>query len=472
MILADFLSLPSVLGYATQLNPDLLVLGLTDDSRKVKPGFIFIAKMGFYQDGTQFIQDALQKSAIAVVSPLILNDGPTIRVSTWAEFEREALSLFYGAVESKMRFVGITGTKGKTSTAFFMYDFLQRHGEAVCYIGTIGIYDRQRQIARNKYTTPDAYTLYQILAEKVAQGHGLCVMEVSSHALSQLRINGLRFAAAGFTNLSHDHLDYHKTMEEYFAAKETLFTEHLSGQAVINCADPWGKRLYNGLSPQQRLGFGTGADVQFTWQENQNGAEIDIPGCQIFTGMPGFYNVENAVLAALLLRAIGYQYAEYRLAMNGIPGRLERVQAKKLTVYIDYAHSPDSLEKVLNLLSSRKQHRLITVFGCTGDRDRTKRPIMAAIAEKYSDYTIVTSDDPHSEEPTAICREVVKGFSGLAYKVEPDRRQAIALALAFALPGDIILVAGKGHEIFQVFADYEIPFSDRQVVEELLGLVN
>lgn len=472
MRLEEVLALPSVTGHSGLENLEQELSMVADDSRTLKSGGLFVAKRGFQADGRRFVQDALGRGAVAVVSEEALEDVPAIRVGLIHQFEAELLSRWYAGVESSMRFVGITGTKGKTSTAFFMYDWLQRQGEAVCYIGTVGIYDRTRASTRNHHTTPGVYTLYALLDRLRSTGHQICIMEVSSHALDQLRINGLRYAAAGFTNLSRDHLDYHATMDEYFKAKQALFFQHLDGPGIVNCDDEWGRTLHTRLPADRRLGYSSegSGDVAWTLEEDDAGSLARCGDFLVRVGMPGRYNAENGMLAALLLRAIGFVTPAYEFGQQGIPGRLERVDARGITVYVDYAHSPDSLEKVLALLRSRVRGRLICVFGCTGDRDRGKRPVMAGIAERYSDHVVITSDDPHSEDPLAICREVETGMQGKDYHLEVDRRKAIALALEMAKPGDTVLVAGKGHERFQVFGDYELPFSDREVVEELLSL--
>jgi len=467
MRINDISLLPSVISISS-CDLGVSVSGLTDDSRKVLPGYLFIAKRGFHDDGARFITDALEKGACAVVALEPPEGIPAVKVASVTDFEREALSEFYNGVEKKIRFAGITGTKGKTTAAFLLYEYLQSRGEAVCYIGTIGIYDKVRNSVRNLYTTPDVFSLYAVLDEKYKTGHSLCIMEVSSHALAQLRINGITYSVAGFTNLSHDHLDYHHTMEEYFNVKKTLFTDHLKGTAIINCHDNYGKRLFNELQEMDKIGYGDGSAHPFTVHESKDITTINCCGFAITTGMPGPYNAENAVLAAYMLKTLGFDDMNYRFGMNGIPGRLEKISVRGITVYVDYAHSPDSLEKVLELLSSRATKRLITVFGCTGDRDRTKRPIMAAISEKYSDHTVITSDDPHSENPEAICREVEIGMTRKNYTVEPDRKKAIAFALQYAEEGDIILIAGKGHEVVQIFDGYEVPYNDGDVVRELL----
>ncbi len=470
MQITNIASFASVLSVSPDIRPEQTVRGITDDSRKVQPGSLFVVKQGFHDDGMRFVTDARAKGAIAIVANQPIEHVPLIHVTSVHEFEKQFLSLHYDGVETKMYFAGITGTKGKTTSAFLIYEYLQRRGEPVCYIGTIGIYDKNRRSVRNMYTTPDVYSLYAILDEKYREGHTICIMEVSSHALAQHRINGIRYTVAGFTNLSHDHLDYHHTMEEYYSVKKTLFTDHLNGYAVINCHDTYGKRLFSELMSEKKIGFGEKSVHEYTLHERIDHSCIDCGDFTVITGMPGTYNAENAVLAGYMLRAMGYSETRYQFGLLGIPGRLEKVTARGITVYVDYAHSPDSLEKVLELLQQRKTARLITVFGCTGDRDRTKRPVMAQIAEHYSDYVVITSDDPHSEDPETICCEVESGMSGTQYVVEPDRKKAIALALNYAQEGDIVLIAGKGHETVQIFDGFEIPFNDREVVEEFFRL--
>ena len=445
---------------------------LTSDSRRCVPGSLFVVKEGRAVHGEAFVQDALRRGAVGVVTEKAYPGIPSLTVPSVEVFEEAILPRLYEKSLSRLRLIGVTGTKGKTTTAFFFYEAALAEGAAAAYIGTVGVYGKNGFLKRSLLTTPDIYDLYALLEELVSSGHTLCVMEVSSHALDQGRIRGLRFQGAGFTNLSWDHLDYHLSMEAYFETKKKMFTLYNDGAAVVNCDDPWGKKLHASLKGRDVLCFGQNAgEGRFIKEESEDASRITLSdGSVVRLGMPGEFNVYNAVLAALLLKTAGFQRKEWTMGFNGVPGRLERVEGCGMEIYIDYAHSPDSLEKVLSLLSGKKRGRLITVFGCTGDRDRGKRPEMARIASRFSDYVIITSDDPHSEDPLQICREVETGMAeGFPYTVIVDRKEAVGEALKKAGNGDMVLIAGKGHERFQIFDGYEVPYNDRDVVESLLN---
>ncbi len=444
---------------------------LTSDSRRCRPGALFVAKQGHTAHGEAYVQDAIRRGAAAVISEKALPGVATLVVPSVEYFEESVLPRLYDESLSKMKLIGVTGTKGKTTTAFFFYEAALKEGKAAAYIGTVGVYTKEGFLKRTLLTTPDIYELYALLEQLADLGHSLCVLEVSSHALDQGRIRGLRFQGAGFTNLSWDHLDYHHSMETYFDTKRKLFTSYNEGTSVINCDDPWGRRLRSSLESRQILCFGQkNGDVRFRKKGEGGDTLLTLSdGGAVRLGMPGEFNAYNAILAALLLKAAGSRSKEWSMGFNGVPGRLERLDGHGVDIYIDYAHSPDSLDKVLSLLAGEKRGRLITVFGCTGDRDRGKRPEMAKIASRFSDFVIITSDDPHSEDPFQICREVEAGMkSDFPYEVVVDREEAIRTALKKARNGDMVLIAGKGHERFQIFDGYEIPFNDREVVERLL----
>lgn len=441
---------------------------ITDDSRKVSKGALFIVKNGLHTSGFEFVQEAYKKGAVAIVSESSFSDFPYIKVSSLDGFEEFLLKKFFNLDFNKMKLVGITGTKGKTTTAFFIYEYLLKKGKSVGYIGTVGIYDKDGKHKRNFYTTPNLYELYPILSEFYNQDYEYCVMEVSSHALSQKRVKGLKFAVSVFTNLSHDHLDYHKTIENYFNEKKKLFAIYTKGVSVINLDDPYGEKLYKSL--ENKIGFSKNRG-DYLFAEEEKGEVYTARGnmFDVDVKMPGEYNLYNGVAAALVLYKLGFESKNYSFGENGVPGRLEKIDAGEFTVYVDYAHSPDSLEKVLLLLNKYKKNRIISVFGCTGDRDREKRPIMGAIAERLSDFIILTSDDPHSEDPMQICKEIESGISKKdIYEIETDRALAIKKALNKANNGDIILLAGLGHQRYQIFDGYEIPFNDKDTVLSFL----
>ena len=446
--------------------------GIVSDSRLVGRGFVFVAKQGCGSHGSAYAGQAMVNGAVFVISDVFIEGVPLLLVSDMCAFERTLLAELYGESLSGMDIVAVTGTKGKTTAAFIMYEDSVKDGKKASYIGTIGIYGMNGFLKRNAATTPDVYSLYALLRGLADSGHTVCYMEVSSHALEQRRVNGLTFKAAGFTNLSRDHLDYHGDMDSYFHAKKKLFREYEVGGAVINCDDERGNELYKELKAGGRRVTGFGferGDSRFTLARHVWGTVARGDGLTVTMKMPGDYNAYNAVMAALLMRESGCTKDEFVFGENGVPGRLEYIRGNGFGVYVDYAHSPDSLEKVLALVKGRSQRGLILVFGCTGDRDRGKRPLMAAVGEKYATHVIVTSDDPHGEDPESICAETASGFGPSAsFEVNVDRRDAIKRSLEIAHEGDNIIIAGKGHERFQVFGDYELPFNDREVVEAFL----
>jgi UDP-N-acetylmuramyl-tripeptide synthetase len=442
---------------------------LTSDSRSCRPGVLFVAKAGEKTHGEQYVRDALRHGAQAVVAERELPGASTLVVPSMEHFEKRMLPALYAETLEKIDLTGITGTKGKTTTAFFFYQGSLQNNIKAAYIGTVGFYTAEGFYKRNILTTPDIYDLYAWLKFFADSGHTHCVLEISSHAIVQGRIRGLSFQNIGFTNLSWDHLDYHHNMEEYFEIKKSLFTHYRSHHAFVNCDDPWGAQLKTSVS--EITGFGqTAGEIRFSWKKNESESLISLStGESVRLGMPGEFNVYNAVLAALLLKSAGCPEKKWQMGFSGVPGRLERIDHDGIIIYIDYAHTPDSLEKVLALLSQKEHKQLITVFGCTGDRDKGKRPEMGRIAARFSDFVIITSDDPHGEDPLAICRDVAKGIQkGVPCEVRPDREEAISLALKKAQKGSIVLIAGKGHERFQIFDGYEVPMNDRETVESLL----
>lgn len=449
------------------------ITGITDDSREVKKGYLFVVKKGFKTNGEKYISDALKNEAAGIVSNKEYKNVPSIRVKDVYKFEQMVLSLLYNQIEKEFEFIGITGTKGKTTTAFIIYNYLRKINRNVFYIGSLGVYDKSGKNVSYRHetpTTPDIYDLYEILSKMGSTAHDIAVLEVSSHALDQRRVEGITFKATGFTNLTHEHLNYHENMGKYFEAKSLLFTNYNNDIAVINTYDKYGKKLYNKIQNKTSKIYTYGENngrYLFKYQKDKKYNKIMVDNKIIKTKMIGRFNIYNVVMAYFILKSLNY-FKNNRniIGEKQIPGRLEELKYNKVRIFIDYAHSPDSLEKVLKLLNRLKKKRIITVFGCTGDRDRTKRPIMGEIAEKYSDFFIITSDDPHSEDPFSICKEVAEGVSRDYYIVEPDRKKAIYIALNKAKSFDIVLIAGKGHEQFQIFDNYKIPFSDKKVVQD------
>ena len=464
------------------------ITGLTDDSRKVMPGNIFAALPGTKQDGTGFIGAALKRGAAALLVrrpvkglrlvPQIVSDDPRRTLGHLAAMLR-------GDPSRQMKVIGITGTNGKTTTAFLLREILEGCGMACGLMGTVwNIVGDERRAAR--LTTPSALEVQNLLAEMRAHGQEACAMEVSSHALDQQRIAGVRLAGAIFTNLSQDHLDYHGNLESYFEAKAKLF-DHLDpaeGIGLVNSDGDWAARMRK-RAPGICLSFGNraGADIRIGRLEMAlHGMTFDLcrgPARMVFrTPMTGRYNASNLAAAIGMALSMGLPVERIQQAVRGFkgaPGRLERVEfsGKGPAVFVDYAHTPDALENVLSTLREVCSHsRLTCVVGCGGDRDRTKRPRMGAIAAELADRPILTSDNPRSENPAAIIEEMLAGVSPQKRPIETevDRRRAIQLAIAEAGPGDVVLIAGKGHEDYQIFSDRTVHFDDREEARRALKL--
>jgi UDP-N-acetylmuramoyl-L-alanyl-D-glutamate--2,6-diaminopimelate ligase len=373
--------------------------------------------------------------------------------------------------------IGVTGTNGKTTTTYLLERIFGAAGMAAGMIGTTGVRIDGRVVGYDR-TTPEAPDVHRLLAQMREAGVGGVAMEVSSHGLDQHRVGGIRFSCAIFTNLSRDHLDYHGSIDEYFRAKARLFTSEMAERAAVNHDSPEGRTLV-GRIPTVTFGVGEGAELRADRVSvGARGLSFRVDGLQIRSPLRGAFNVSNCLAALAASRQVGIadaDAAEGIAALAGVPGRMEPVEAgQPFEVLVDYAHTPDSLENALRAARPLAgDHRLITVFGCGGDRDRGKRPLMGEAATRLADLSVVTSDNPRSEEPGAIVREIEEGArrGGGRYTVEVDRRAAIRLALAEATAGDVVVIAGKGHETGQEFADHTIPFDDRIVArEELEGV--
>ena len=467
------------------------ILSLHYDSRTVKPGGLFVAVKGLESDGHLFISDAVKRGALAVAAEKGASfetpDVPLILVND----SRKALALaaaeFYGHPSFSLHLTGITGTNGKTSTTYLIESIFEKAGFNTGVIGTIN-YRYGGKVFDNPMTTPESLDLQKILADMFEAGVTHAVMEASSHAIDLHRIYGLCFDLAVFTNLSQDHLDYHLSMEEYWTCKKRLFTEYLEEsaqakepQAVINITDREGVDLASLVKVPVLT---TGADTADVRMENARisirGIEGDLvtPSGRVPVSSTGIgrHNLENILCAAGAAFAAGVSLEHIGQGVSdfNVPGRLERVpNTLGFHVFVDYAHTPDGLLNVLETLRPLTEGRLITVFGCGGDRDTGKRPKMAAIAEKFSDLVIVTSDNPRTENPGTIIGHILEGLTGQrldssdlgkdakGHAVEPDRRSAIALAIGCARAGDTVLIAGKGHETYQILNTGTIDFDDR-----------
>jgi UDP-N-acetylmuramoyl-L-alanyl-D-glutamate--2,6-diaminopimelate ligase len=460
------------------------IAGIAYNSKSVKPGFLFAALRGAAQNGLDFVAEAEANGAAAVLSSW---PKPPASGASWVQVAdaREALALaaanFFGHPADGMKVVGVTGTKGKTTTTYLLEAILLAAGAAPGVIGTIA-YRRPGWSVPAPRTTPESPDLQALLRDMLDAGVSHCVMEVSSHALEQKRVWGVGYDVAVFTNLSGEHLDYHPSMEGYFEAKKKLFSlDHKKRAAVVNMDDPWGQKLVAEL-PMKTVTFGLepAAIVRAVMPVlTAEGIEtrISYPGGTMtvrssLVGRHNLYNILAATAAALALNVAPADIVKGVAALRGVPGRFERVpNGRGLLVVVDYAHTDKALEQALMTAREFKPRRLIAVFGAGGDRDREKRERMGRVAARLADWTILTSDNPRSEDPLAIIAAIEAGFakeSVRTYEAEPDRRKAIARALATANKGDFVLVAGKGHEDYQVFADRTVHFSDIEVVEEIL----
>jgi UDP-N-acetylmuramoyl-L-alanyl-D-glutamate--2,6-diaminopimelate ligase len=471
------------------------IQGLAYDSRLVKPGFAFVAMRGDSIDGNQFIDRAISAGAVAIIS-----DSTTERPRAglaWAQVPhgRRALGRlsanFYKRPAERLAITGVTGTNGKSTTTFLLESMLSSAGRKSVLIGTIE-YHVAGRVLPAPHTTPESLELNQFLADGLAHGATEAVMEVSSHALAQQRVFAIPFDVAVFTNLTRDHLDYHNTMEEYFDAKQILFRgcgTEAPRCAIINSDDEYGLKLVKHSkkvgSKVYTYGWSNGdfhaKSVEITSRGTRfematpNGSSINL-----FSPLIGKVNVYNIMAAAAAAVARGCSSEEIARGVSGlqrVPGRFERVDCgQPFTVVVDYAHTDDALRNLTALArefvtQAGQKKRVITVFGCGGDRDRAKRPLMGEAAGKGSDFVVLTSDNPRSEDPLAIINDAVVGLqrSGAKYAMEPDRRTAIALALTKAAPGDIVLIAGKGHEKVQVSREGSLPFDDVEIARQVLA---
>jgi UDP-N-acetylmuramoyl-L-alanyl-D-glutamate--2,6-diaminopimelate ligase len=451
------------------------VTALCYRSHEAVPGSLFFAVPGIRLDGHDFAAAAIAAGASAVVVERLLPvEVPQVLVPSVRAAMGPVSAAFYGWPADALTIVGVTGTNGKTTTTYLLEAVFRSQGLMPGVIGTTGVRIDGRPTPFPR-TTPEAPDLHRLLAEMREQGVEAVAMEVSSHGLDQHRVDGIRFARAVFTNLSQDHLDYHASMEEYLAAKARLFTPSMSEAAVINHDSEEGRRLASAGLPVITFGLDEGADVRARRVETTtDGLAFEVDGLRVTSTLRGQFNVENCLAAFATARSLGYDEALAASAVSsvrGVPGRVEVVEAgQPFLVLVDYAHTPDGVENVLVAARQLAAGRLIVVLGCGGDRDRAKRPLMGRAATGNADLAVITSDNPRSEDPLAIIDEIVPGAreGGGAYVVEPDRRVAIRLALAEARPGDVVVIAGKGHEPYQELADRTIAFDDRSVAAEEL----
>lgn len=468
-------------------------------SDAVKPGSIFFCIPGEKHDGHDFAADAAARGAVAlVVEHPVEVDLPQIKLTSIRAALSLASAVFFDHPSRKLCLIGVTGTNGKTTTTFLV-DHIIRHALAVAgasqaaqKTGLIGTVETRigSTVLPSKYTTPESYDLQELLGTMVDEGLSHATMELSSHAIALDRVFGVSYRVVAFTNLTQDHLDFHKTMDAYFEAKAKIFMSQWVESRVIDIDTSWGRELFRrcpeNLSGNLTSGFAQDADVRAVsvgYSADATQLKIATPQGEALFSYPliGAFNVSNVLLAIALSLKLDIPLAVIIEALEQvpqIPGRLERVKPQgagatlPIKVFVDYSHTPDSIEKALAALDAIKTNRTIIVFGCGGDRDATKRPLMGAAA-LAADYAVVTSDNPRSENPLAIIDDILVGMAAGQgrYEVEPDRRRAIARALKVAQPGDMVLIAGKGHEDYQLVGDKVLDFDDRLVAATELDLL-
>ena len=463
------------------------ISSLSYDSRSAGVGSLFFALPGARANGAEFAQKAAGHGAAAVVAESRIGDCgcPVVEVPDARAAMAAVAASFYEHPDRSLKCAGVTGTNGKTTTAFLLKHLLDSASLRSGLIGTVKYVVGLEEIPAPR-TTPESPDLQEMMARMRNGGSKAVVMEVSSHALVQQRVRGIEFDAAVFTNLTQDHLDYHHSMEAYFEAKALLFESvaaqtEKKGRAIINADDRHGHLLGERFGRKIKtvtFGRGVGADFRASAiQFDASGSvfQLDAKRKSFLVRMPliGLFNIYNALAALAAAAACGVELRGAIAALASapqVPGRLEHVAAKRnFQVFVDYAHTDDALKNVLRTLKELKPTRLITVFGCGGDRDRAKRPLMAAAAEDFSDWTVLTSDNPRREDPEAIIADVKAGMRGTKFEMITDREQAIRRAIGLAGPGDIVLVAGKGHENYQEFADRRIAFDDVAVAGKAMA---
>jgi UDP-N-acetylmuramoyl-L-alanyl-D-glutamate--2,6-diaminopimelate ligase len=466
---------------------DRVVESIAYDSRRVQKNSLFVALHGEKTDGHEFIAQAIEKGASAIVAER--EEKHPRATCVVVENTRSALAdlsaTFYGFPAKRLKLAAVTGTNGKTTTTFLIKHICEKAGLRCGLIGTVR-YEIGERVSPAIRTTPESLDLQDLFAQIANAGCRAAAVEVSSHALAQERTRGLEWDVAVFTNLTQDHLDFHGTMERYFKSKLKLFTQlaqqpkNRKAVAVVNIDDRYGEQLRNKIDKKISVityGMGVRTDFRASNYRMEFGGtsyQLDARGKSYLVRVPliGRFNVANSMAALAAANALGVGLREAVLSLGKspqVPGRLEAVPAKRqFQTFVDYAHTPDALLNVLKTLRELEPRRLIVVFGCGGDRDRQKRPLMAEIADRHADYAIITSDNPRKEDPNAIIAEIDKGFRSEHYEKIVDRTEAITRAIELAEARDIVLIAGKGHENYQEFADHTVPFDDLQVARRAL----
>ena len=458
---------------------DTEITSITCDSRRVEPGCLFVCIAGTAVDGHKFAPQAQEDGAAAVVVQRDMGLHTQLMADNTRMAWAQICANWFGHPASRLKMIGVTGTNGKTTTTTLIKSMLEHQGYKVGLIGTIHNLIGDRELPA-KHTTPDPYDLQSLLALMVVEGCDYCVMEVSSHALDQRRVAGCEYQVGVFTNLTQDHLDYHGTMENYMLAKKELFS--LSRAAIVNMDDAWAPAMSENLpcplttySAKDDSADYVARNVRF----RADGVDFELVGVghigRVNMQIPGEFSVYNGLCAATVCLQLGLPFDDVVAALSaaaGVKGRAEVVPTgRDFTVVIDYAHTPDGLDNICRTLKQCCAGRLVTLFGCGGDRDKTKRPLMGAVAAELSDYLVVTSDNPRSEDPDAIIEDILVGVrdKDTPYTVVSNRVEAIHWAIANARAGDTVLLAGKGHETYQILKDETIHLDEREVVADALA---
>ncbi len=445
------------------------ITGITNNSRDVKPGYIFVCIKGFKSDGHKYISQAMENGAAAVVVTEDTQECgiPVVKVENSRKFMAQASHILFGKPSEKMIMIGVTGTNGKTTVTHLIKSIIDLTGEKTGMIGTNSIVIGDEAVPA-EFTTPEACELHGIFAKMVDAGVKYCIMEVSSHSIELMRVYGIKFRLGIFTNLTHDHLDLHGTMENYMAAKSKLFDN--SEISVINIDDAYGKRIAENVKDIITYSIDEKSNYKAeNIRLSDKGIIYDVGGISIKAMMPGRFSVYNTLAAAAACLKLGIPADTVQKGLiiaKGAKGRIQVLQVNlPFKVMIDFAHTPDGLYNILTTVKEYCKGRLIVVFGAPGDRDKEKRPEMGEVVSRYADFAVVTSDNPASEDPSDIIDQILGGIS-ISHKCCVDRKEAILFALDMAQENDIVLLAGKGHESYQIMKDGKVPFSEEEIVKE------
>ena len=464
-------------------NEESKVQNIRYDNRKIEQGDAFVCVKGFKVDGHSFIGDAIKKGAKTLIvqeDVSVQEDITIIKVRDTRKALAIMSSNYFGNPKDKLKIIGITGTNGKTTSAFIIKSILEKAGFMTGLIGTIANYIGNKKVDAVR-TTPESYELHELFKNMVDAGVEYCVMEVSSHSLELDRVYGVQFEEGIFTNLTRDHLDFHKTFENYYNAKFKLFER--SNHSIINLDDPYGANIVKDIEERglktkvSTFSIEKESDFKaFEIKSHSNGSEfkVNLESIEEFSiNIPGEYNIYNSLGCIICAYNLNIPMDKIKEGLSDvvIPGRCELVAKEKnlpYSIIIDYAHTPDGLENILSTVKAFTRNRMISVFGCGGDRDKVKRPQMGKIGCELSDIAIITSDNPRSEEPMDIINDIVKPLNYDNFVIEVNRKEAIRKAMNMALEGDVIVIAGKGHETYQILKDETIHFDEREVVYDIL----